>query len=66
MDLTQNSFQAGELSPRMRGRTDLPEYYAGTRREENFLSKPTGGAVRRPGFEVVGYDPDSGTIGGEL
>ncbi|MCL5280403.1 MAG: hypothetical protein M1376_10910 [Planctomycetes bacterium] len=66
MDLITTRFLAGELSSKMAGRTDLEEYYAGARQEENVLTKPGGGATRRPGFEVVGWTEGGSIIGGEL
>lgn len=66
MELIISSLLAGELSPKMVGRTDLPEYARGTRTEENLVTKPSGGAMRRPGFEVVGWTNAGSAIGGEL
>lgn len=48
------SFTAGELSPRLEGRTDLEKYNSGCRKLENFLVHPHGGAARRPGTEFIG------------
>lgn len=48
-----NSFNAGELSPRMLGRTDLAKYSAGAREITNFIVQPQGGAYRRPGSRYV-------------
>lgn len=53
MDLLHNTFDAGELSEKMNGRIDLPEYYRAARVQENFVSEPSGGATRRPGFEHI-------------
>ena len=47
------SFVAGELSPRLTGRTDLQKYFQGCETLENFLIHPHGGATRRPGTRVV-------------
>lgn len=47
--LTQPSFAAGMLSPRMRGRVDLQQYAAGAEDLTNALVLPQGGATRRPG-----------------
>lgn len=47
------SFNAGELSPRLRGRTDINKYSAGCRTMENFIPLVHGPAVRRPGTEYV-------------
>lgn len=47
--LTQPSFAAGMLSPRMRGRVDLQQYAAGAEDLTNVLVLTQGGATRRPG-----------------
>jgi hypothetical protein len=44
------SFAAGELSENLFGRTDLPQYYSGVSRLENFDVIPTGGIDRRNGL----------------
>ncbi len=43
------NFTAGELSPRLDGRTDLSKYFNGCKTLQNFLVHPHGGATRRPG-----------------
>jgi hypothetical protein len=43
------NFAAGELAETLFGRTDLPQYYAGVSRLENFDVIPTGGISRRNG-----------------
>jgi hypothetical protein len=43
------NFAAGELSETLFGRTDLPQYYSGAARLENFDVIPTGGITRRAG-----------------
>ena len=48
-----SNFTAGELSPRLGGRTDLAKYYNGCNVMENFLVHPHGGASRRPGTRYV-------------
>jgi hypothetical protein len=53
LDLLHNTFDAGELSPEMDGRTDRPEYYRGCRTLEGFVAKLSGGACRCPGFEHI-------------
>ena len=45
------NFAAGELSKTLFGRTDLPQYYSGAARMENFDVIPTGGIRRRCGTE---------------
>ena len=48
-----NTFNAGELSPFLYGRTDLGKYTSGCRTLENFLVTPYGPAKRRPGTEYI-------------
>jgi fibronectin type 3 domain-containing protein len=48
-----NSFNAGEWSPRLAGRTDQEKYYAACRRMENMFSHVHGGATRRSGMRYV-------------
>ena len=45
----QNTFAQGMLSPKLRGRTDLKEYYQGAEKIVNYLGYKQGGAYRRPG-----------------
>ena len=47
------NFTAGEMSPRLEGRTDLSKYYNGCRILENFRIHPHGGITRRSGFRFV-------------
>lgn len=47
------SFNAGELSPSIRGRTDLDKYSAGCRTLENYLPRVQGPALKRSGFRFV-------------
>lgn len=47
------NFAAGELSPRMRGRYDLPLYQNGSERLENFIVETQGPARYRTGFKYV-------------
>jgi hypothetical protein len=49
----QNSFNAGEFSPRMYGRTDVQKYSSGASTIENFHVMPEGGLERRSGFRYV-------------
>ncbi len=55
MDLSYNNFQAGELSPKMKGRTDLIQYFQGCAVLEGFVVELTGGVTRRPGFEEIDH-----------
>lgn len=47
------NFSAGELSPRMNGRFDIPVYYSGHRRMENFIAETQGPARYRTGLRFV-------------
>lgn len=47
------NFTAGEMSPRLEGRSDLSKYFNGCRRLENFHIHPHGGITRRSGFRFV-------------
>ena len=49
----QSSFTSGELSPLLKGRTDLNQYYAGVETAENVVIVPQGGLKRRPGTEHI-------------
>lgn len=51
--ILQNSFVSGELSPIVKGRTDLDQYYQGMETAENVVTIPQGGVKRRPGFEHI-------------
>ena len=50
----QNNFVSGELSPLLRGRTDLQQYYQGCETADNVVIVPQGGLRRRPGTEFIG------------
>lgn len=52
--LHRNVFNAGEFSPLLDGRTDLPNFGFGCRVMKNFLPRTHGGAFRRPGTEFLG------------
>lgn len=49
----QNSMNGGELSPRLRGRTEIPRYLHGLEQCRNALPLAEGGAIRRPGTRYV-------------
>ena len=51
------NFTAGELSPKLDGRTDLNKYYNGCKKLQNFLTFPQGGVTRRPGTEFIHRAP---------
>jgi hypothetical protein len=50
----KNNFLAGEVSPKIYGRTELPEHQQGAAQFQNFLSNVTGGASFRPGSQLAG------------
>jgi hypothetical protein len=52
--IIKNSFNAGELSPYLDGRTDLAKYYNGCSMMVNATVLPYGGAVKRSGTEYIG------------
>jgi hypothetical protein len=49
----QGNFTSGELSPSLSARVDLTKYNQGCRTLRNFLVQAHGGAVKRPGFELL-------------
>lgn len=51
--ITQTNFTAGELDPRMLGRTDLRAYENGAAKLRNVVVETTGGVRRRPGTAYV-------------
>lgn len=53
----QSNFTAGELSPSLSARVELAKYNAGCRTLRNFLVQAHGGAVKRPGFELLAALP---------
>lgn len=55
----QTNFTAGELSPRIEGRTDIAKYDNGAKTLENFVVHPQGGATRRPGTKFITEVADS-------
>ena len=48
-----SNFTAGELSPRLFGRTDIGRYENGAEVVENLLVQPHGGVTRRPGTQFI-------------
>lgn len=56
--LAQTSFAAGEISPQLWGRTDLAKYRTGAAVLRNMFVDYRGGAVNRPGTQIVGPLPD--------
>ena len=55
----QNSFNAGELSPQLKGRADLEKYKNGCDTLENFIPQLFGPARKRPGTRFVLETKDS-------
>ena len=47
------NFTAGEITPRLYGRTDIAKYDNGAATVENFVVQPHGGLTRRPGTRFV-------------
>ena len=52
--IPQTSFTGGEFSPALYGRIDLAKYYIGLRTCRNFIVRPYGGVVNRPGWKYIG------------
>jgi hypothetical protein len=57
---TWSSFNAGELSPLMDGRTDQEKYFSGCKLLENFIPTVQGPVVRRAGTRYVGTTKNNG------
>ena len=55
----QNTFAAGELSPALMSRVDLPQYAAGCRALRNFIVHSTGAISNRPGTKFIAEVKDS-------
>jgi hypothetical protein len=58
----KTSFAAGEISPRLLGRSDLAAYENGASRLRNVAIHPTGGVARRPGLRYVATAPGEGRL----
>jgi len=58
----QTSFNAGELSPLLKGRTTLDKYRNGCETMENFIPQIQGPARKRPGTRFVAEVKDSADI----
>ena len=57
--MMQNTFAAGELSPALMSRIDLPQYAAGCRTLRNFIVHSHGAISNRPGTRFVAAVKDS-------
>lgn len=55
----QNSFGAGEWSPKLDCRSDLEKYPEACRTLQNFIPLPGGGVTKRPGMSYRGTMPNS-------
>ena len=60
--LSQTNFSAGELDPRLRGRTDLRAYENGAAKLRNVVVDTTGGVRRRPGMAYVATATGAGRL----
>lgn len=58
----QTNFTAGELSPRLLGRSDLSKYNNGLQRLENAMVQKHGGLIRRSGSRFVAEVKDSSKL----
>ena len=56
----QTNFTAGEISPRLLGRSDLNRYQNGLEKAENAIIYPHGMIARRPGTKFVGFTKNNG------
>ncbi len=57
--LLQGSLSGGELSPSLHPRVDLARYQTSVRTGKNFITRPYGGMVNRPGTQYVGGTPSN-------
>ena len=57
-----SSFNAGELTPRLFGRTDIRKYYSGCRELENFFVRPLGPVQKRPGTYYIATAAGEGRL----
>ena len=62
VDLNIMSFNAGEWSPRLDGRSDLEKYYSAARDMQNMIPTRYGPAERRPGLKYVAEVKDSDKV----
>lgn len=59
MKFPQASLAGGELGPGLQGRTDIARYSISVARALNFIVRPTGGMIKRPGYLLDGEVKDS-------
>ena len=55
----QSSFVSGELSPLLKGRVDINQYYQAAETADNVVIVPQGGMRRRPGTEFIAESDDN-------
>lgn len=60
--LEQNNFNAGELSPRLYGRSDIAQYDKGLKTATNAIVYPHGPIKRRNGSQFIAETKESGRI----
>jgi hypothetical protein len=58
----QGAFTSGELASSLSARVDLDKYVKGCRTMKNFLVQAHGGAVKRPGFELLDALPGEAAL----
>lgn len=61
--LQQASFNGGEISPRLAGRSDIAKYATSAEEIYNFIPRPEGGLMRRHGTRFVGEQRDQSVKG---
>lgn len=54
----QNNFASGVFEPRLKGRTDIPQYAKALEIGENCITIPLGGVKRRPGLTYIDQLPN--------
>jgi hypothetical protein len=57
--ILQPSLSGGEMAPSLWGRVDVARYSISLAKCLNFVTRPTGGAVKRPGYRFNGEVKDS-------
>lgn len=59
MKFLQPSLSGGEMAPGLRGRVDVTRYAISVAQCVNFVTRPTGGVIKRPGLRFNGEAKDS-------
>lgn len=54
MKFPQPSLAGGELGPGLQGRVDISRYQTSVKKSLNFIVRPTGGLIKRPGLILAG------------